>query len=198
VTFSTETIELGQALRFNLDVILREDLQCMGTVSLACCYDVIEHHNRDIERLYAVHQKLVHPSKHIAYAAFWIRKLKPVDSTYPIAEIERAIRTKTPINQSLEVRDINERICLYYTFSLLNEYVNDNHIELPSGVSKEDFLVNIGRVFRKFVSGGDIGPGLTDRYEAIVYDMRYRTFGPHHVVHLVSYLLTEASHYGNS
>lgn len=198
MTFKKQTIELGQELRFTLGVILREDLQCMGTVSLACCYDVIEHHSRDIERLYAVHQQLVHPSKHIAYAAFWIRKLKPVDSSYPTSEVERAIRAKKPIDESLELRDVNERICLHYTFRLLNEYVIGNHIKPPNGISKGDFLLNIERVFQNFVSGGDAGPVLRDRYEAIVYDMRYRTFGPHHVVHLVNYLLTEASHNGSN
>jgi hypothetical protein len=198
VTFKKQTIELGLELRFTLDVILREDLKCMGTVSLACCYDVIEHHSRDIERLYAVHQQLVHPSKHIAYAAFWIRKLKPVDTSYPISEVEKALRSKKQIDKSLELRDVNERICLHYTFRLLNEYVSSGHIKPPKGTAKETFLVNIERVFRNFVNGGDAGPVLNDRYEAIVYDMRYRTFGPHHVVHLVNYLLTEASHNGSN
>jgi translation initiation factor 2 beta subunit (eIF-2beta)/eIF-5 len=145
-----------------------------------------------------VHQKLVHPSKHIAYAAFWIRKLKPVDSSYPVSEIERATRTKTPIDESLEIRDVNERICLHYMFRLLNSYVSEGHVKPPHKLKKDDFLANIHRVFINFINERDQIPVLNDRFEAIVYDMRYRTFGPHHVVHLVNYLLTEASHHGNN
>ena len=99
-----ESIELANDLRFTLAVILREDLRCTGNVSLACCYDVIEHLQRDMDRLYAVHQTLVHPSKHVAYAAFWIRKLKPVDTSYPISEFERAKNNGLLIDESLEIR----------------------------------------------------------------------------------------------
>jgi hypothetical protein len=189
-----QIIKHAGQLRYTLDVILREDLKCIGTVSLACCYDVIEHHSRDIERLYAVHQKLVHPSKHIAYAAFWIRKLKPIDSSYPLSEIEEAINSDRPINESLELRDVNERICLWYTFRLLSSYVSRGYIKVPSGLSVEKFTKNIESVFVDFITEQTEGPVLSDRFEAHVYDMRYRTFGPHHVVHLVNYLLTEATH----
>jgi hypothetical protein len=148
---------------------------------------------RDMDRLYAVHQKLVHSSKHIAYMAFWIRKLKPVDTSYPIAELDRAGHSNTDIDESLEIRDINERISLYYMFDLMKAYVFDGHIEAPQGMSKSSFLQNIELAFANFLKGR-IGPVLDDRFEAVVYDMRYRTFGPHHVVHLVNHILTEASH----
>lgn len=84
-------VEQANDLRYTLGVILCKDLKCFGTVSLACCYDVVEHLQHDMDRLYAVHQTLVHPSKHVDYAAFWIRKLKPVDTSYPISEVDKAI-----------------------------------------------------------------------------------------------------------
>ena len=189
-----ELITLGHDLRYSLSVILREDLHCVGNVSLARCVDVVEHHDRDIERLYAIHQVLVHPSKHIAYAAFWIRKLKPVDGSYPIAENERALRQNTPLNKSLEIRDINERICLHYAFKLLLVFVEKDGISPPNKQSKATFLKNLNRAFQNFSQGNLDGPVLSDKFESVVYDMRYRTFGPHHVVHFINALLSEASH----
>jgi hypothetical protein len=192
-----ELIDLGHELRYALSVILREDLHCVGNVSLACCVDIAQHHDRDIERLYAVHQRLVHPSKHIAYAAFWIRKLKPVDTSYPIAEYERASHESTQLDESMEVKDINERICLHYAFRLMLCFVEGGSIAPPKGQSKKSFLKNLNWAFENFLEGKDSGPVLSDRFESVVYDMRYRTFGPHHVVHFVNALLSEASHGGN-
>jgi hypothetical protein len=189
-----ETTKFADELRYTLEVILREDLQCIGTVSLMSCLDVIEHHGRDIDRLYAFHQELVHPSKHIAYAAFWIRKLKPVGSSFPIAEVERAALEQRPVNAALEVRDVNERICLYYTFRLLTAIAKRDVIKPTASLTRDQFIAKIRRAFDNFLAGADLGPMLGDRFQAIVYDMRYRTFGPHHVVHLVNYLLSEASY----
>jgi hypothetical protein len=192
-----EILPYAQELRYTLNVLLRDDLKCYGSISLACCYDVIEHHMRDIERLYAVHQKLVHASKHIAYLTFWIRKLKPVDTSYPISEIERAISTSSAIDESVEVRDVNERICLYYMHTLLKSSAADGRIKPPGVMPKEDFIANIDLAFNNFLTEGNGGPVLDNRFGAVVYDMRYRTFGPHHVVHLVNHILTEASHGGH-
>jgi hypothetical protein len=192
-----ELVEQANDLRYTLDVILREDLNCFGTVSLACCYDVVQHLQHDMDRLYAVHQTLVHPSKHVAYAAFWIRKLKPVDTSYHISVVEEAISNNEIIDESLEVRDINERICLYYALHLLKSYVIRNQVQAPINLSTDQFIANIEEAFPRFASEPEWGPVLPNRFEAIVYDMRFRTFGPHHVVHLVNYILREASHGSN-
>jgi hypothetical protein len=194
MTSGETTIEFAHDLRFALAAILKQDMKCIGEVSLACCQDVVVHLQRDIDRLYAVHQKLVHPSKHIAYAAFWIRKVKPVSSAYPITEFDRAKRRNSPLDEGKEVSDVNERICLFYTLKLLNAYIKDGHIETPKGSKTSAFLQRLHRVFVQFVTDSQPGPALNDRFEAIIYDMRFRTFGPHHVVHLVNYFLSEASH----
>jgi hypothetical protein len=212
-----QLIKYAVRLRYTLQDILSEDLKCMGTVSLACCYDVVEHHDRDMERLYKVHQRtrLVHQSKHIAYAAFWIRKLKPVDSSFPITEVEDAIKSKRPIDETKEVRDVNERICLWCMYRLLRAAIIDGKVEPPKGMTVEQFLPQLDSVFLKFREEPASGPAseepvsgpasqqpaawpvLKDRFDAHVYDMRYRTFGPHHLVHLVNYWFSEASHGNN-
>ena len=203
-----QIIKYALKLRYTLQDILTEDLKCMGTVSLACCYDVIEHHDRDMDRLYKVHQpkKLVHQSKHIAYVAFWIRKLKPVDSSFPITEVSEAFSSNREIDPTQEVRDINERICLWYMYRLLRAAIIAGQVEPPSGMTVDEFLPKLDRVFLKFRKepAGEptpeepaAWPVLKDRFDAHVYDMRYRTFGPHHLVHLVNYWFSEASHGGN-
>jgi hypothetical protein len=191
-----EIILHAAQLRFNLQEVLEEDLGCGGTVSLACCYDVIEHHDRDMDRLYTVHQpkKLVHLTKHIGYLAFWIRKLKPVDSSYPAPEIEEAARNKRSIDETKEVRDINERICLWYMFHLLRASIGTGQLPTPPGLSADKFQSNLDAVFLKFRKEPAGGPVLADQFDVHVYDMRYRTFGPHHLVNLANYLISEAAH----
>ena len=61
-------VEAAHDLRFTLEQILQEDLRCFGFVSFASCFETIVHLQRDIDRLYALHQKLVDPAKHVAYS----------------------------------------------------------------------------------------------------------------------------------
>lgn len=188
----TDAVALANDLRFSLHQILEEDLKCFGIVSLAGCHDVIVHLSRDMDRLYALHQTLVHPAKHVAYAAFWIRKIKPVSCAYPLAEIATAQKKKTLVDDGSELADVNERICLYYTRHLICEYVKHKQIATPAELTTEKYISNIQLIFDRFVKDESPGPALNNRFEAMIYDMRYRTYGPHHYVHTVNYLLKDA------
>lgn len=187
-----EAVALANDLRFSLHKILAEDLHCFGIVSLAGCNDVVVHLLRDMDRLYALHQKLVHPAKHVAYTAFWIRKIKPVSCAYPFSHVESATKRNAPIDEGEELADANEKICLYYMRRLICEYVAHKQIATPAKLTLEKFISNINGVFDDFVKDTSPGPALNNRFEAMIYDMRYRTFGPHHYVHTVNYLLREA------
>jgi len=193
-----QIVAAAHDLRFTLDQILREDLQCFGIVSLANCHDVIVHLHRDIDRLYALHQKLVHPAKHVAYAAFWIRKIKPVASAFYLSDIDDAKKGGRLVDEGREVADINERIALFYLWRLIETYVAERQIALPAGLSTEKYIKNISSVFQDFVADRSLGPALNNRFQAVLYDMRYRTFGPHHLVHIAAYLLREAANYGGN
>lgn len=189
--------EAAHDLRFSLHEILEGDLRCYGHVSYANCHDVIFHLDRDIDRLYALHQILVHPSKHVAYTAFWIRKIKPVSNAFLLSDIEEAAKRKTPVDEKLEIADINERICLYYIWRSIATYIEHEQIARPSNLTKKQYIENVEQVFRDFVADKSPGPALNNRFNAVLYDMRYRTFGPHHLVHIATYLLREASNYGH-
>ncbi len=194
----SDAVRQANDLRYSLHAILTEDMDCVGVVSLGACHDVIVHLQRDMDRLYAVHQTLVHPSKHVAYAAFWIRKIKPVSMAYPATKVSSALQGGPAVNDADEIVDINERICLYYTLRLLVAYVVHDQIPTPNGMSTAVFVDRIQAAFDRYVNDEEPGPALSDQFESLVYDMRFRTFGPHHVVHVVSYLLREAAGHGNN
>jgi hypothetical protein len=198
VLSETQIVIAAQDLRLTLDQILREDMGCFGIVSLAHCHDVIVHLHRDIDRLYALHQKLVHPAKHVAYTAFWIRKVKPVASAFHLSDIDEARKKGSVVDEGLEVTDINERIALYYIWRLVETYVVEEQIQTPPNLTTNKFIKRLSKVFRNFVDDISPGPTLNNRFEAVVYDMRYRTFGPHHLVHIAHYLLKEATRYGRN
>jgi hypothetical protein len=176
VLSETQIVIAAQDLRLTLDQILREDMGCFGIVSLAHCHDVIVHLHRDIDRLYALHQKLVHPAKHVAYTAFWIRKVKPVASAFHLSDIDEARKKGR----------------------LVETYVVEEQIQTPPNLTTNKFIKRLSKVFRNFVDDISPGPTLNNRFEAVVYDMRYRTFGPHHLVHIAHYLLKEATRYGRN
>jgi hypothetical protein len=188
--------EAAHDLRFSLHEILEGDLGCYGFVSYANCYDVIFHLDRDIDRLYALHQKLVHPSKHVAYTAFWIRKIKPVSSAFFLSDMKIAEKRKAFVDEKLEVADINERVCLYYIWRSVATYIEHDQIALPKNITKDRYIENVERIFQEFVADRSTGPALNNRFNEVLYDMRYRTFGPHHLVHIATYLLREATDYG--
>jgi hypothetical protein len=173
-------------------------MRCSGIVSLAGCNDVIVHLDRDMDRLYALHQIVVHPAKHVAYAAFWIRKIKPVSFAWPMDAIADAKKRNAIVDEGLEVADINERICLHYMCHQICEYVKNAQIATPASFSIDKYVDNIRHTFSEFIIDRAPGPALNNRFEAMIYDMRYRTFGPHHLVHTVNYLLKEAAAWKSS
>ncbi|WP_339163598.1 hypothetical protein [Methylobacterium bullatum] len=188
---------LALDLHEKLSDILDNDLNYDGHVSISICNQIIIHHFRDMDRLYAVHQKLVQPSKHIAYLAFWIRKLKPVSQAYKKASVTKYGSKERLIAEfpQEEVEDVNEKCSLYYAVALLNTFLQSGNIKVPSGMTKVAYTTRLANIMGDYFRGDDSsGMNLGNRYEAVLYDMRYRTFGPHHFVHIINHLLAEAAH----
>jgi hypothetical protein len=198
VLSADKLVEAAHDLRFTLEQILQEDLRCFGFVSFASCFETIVHLQRDIDRLYALHQKLVDPAKHVAYAAFWIRKIKPVSNAFPLLSIAEAKKNGGVVDEGLELTNVNEQIALFYIWRLIEAYLSDGQIAPPHGLSKSQYIKNIATVFERFIADEAERPILNVRFDTILYDMRYRTFGPHHLVHIAHYLLREAAADGAS
>jgi hypothetical protein len=191
-------IALADELRFVLEDILSKDFDCIADVSLANCIEIIEHHFRDLDRLYVHHQhkkKLVHPSKHIAYLAFWIRKLKPIDSAFKISVLDNARNSGNELSSNDEITDINEHVSIVYAVRLIKSFVKSGHICAPKGCSQDDFVAFIDIAAHQYLNEDEKGgPHLGSRLESLVYDMRYRTFGPHHLVHAVNHIIRDATY----
>jgi hypothetical protein len=181
--------DLTSALYESIQKILKQK-EAVADVSYRVCEEVIIHHRRDIERLYAVHHRLVHPTKHCSYLAFWIRKLKPIANAFPASKI------KAGRHPPLESEDthINEKVCIFVALQTLFDYIDDGILPIPPTTTKAKFLKRYSQAMSGyFTSEVDNEMTVGDRFSAIVYDMRFRTFGPHHLTHLLTHILREVA-----
>lgn len=192
MTISSEQDESATNLKTLLERLLTEKCQCLGRVSMHTCQEVIVHHERDLMRLGSLHPNGIHPSKHIGYLAFWIRKLKPVSNAYPlsvVSEYEDGI-----IPDGKEVLAINEILSIYVAKHLTISYIEDGHIEPTLTTNlRQQFIKNIVNLMTDVLSARiDAGHMQGSVFRAFIYDARYRTFGPHHVVHFINHVLYAA------
>lgn len=166
------------------------ELEVHAIVSYRCCEEAIIHHGRDIDRLYVTHHKYVHPTKHCSYLSFWIRKLKPVSKAYPTRIIKEFKEEDLPIFE--EITNINEEVALHLAFRSLYRYIEENQIKFPS----TDVGVRALSVYNDVLSEYLLSPdenemSVGNRFSMLVYDMRFRTFGPHHLTHVLTHILRE-------
>jgi hypothetical protein len=168
------------------DVLIELDVR--AAVSFPVCEEIIIHHGRDIDRLYATHHQYVHPTKHCSYLAFWIRKLKPISDAYPLSAIE------DPIPFSESITDINEKVALFIGLRSLCKYVRDGDITLPKMLSEEKRISIFTKLTEEYLdSSAEDGMSMGNRFVMLTYDMRFRTFGPHHLTHVFTQILREVA-----
>ena len=175
-----------------LERLMEEHCGCLSLVSELACRDVITHHERDLKRLLALHPEGVHPCKHIGYLVFWVRKLKPIAISFRIADIIEFRDAEIPLGR--EVAADNEIISIYLAQHLLLSYIEDGFIPegSPEG-QRELYKTNVKNIIQTILSKRtDVGNEMKTTFDAFVYDMRYRTFGPHHVVHFVNHIVHAA------
>ena len=111
------------------------------------------------------HGDSVEFTKMIAYACFWLRKLKPVSDT--------TISSVT--HESEKVHEVNEYIFLYLMKELTVTFIEDGMVDLDP-----QSTLNKLKIF--FEDKGLV--------EYITHSMRRRTFGPHHYVIILKMLLS--------
>jgi hypothetical protein len=106
----------------------------ISIVSLPTCEDVIFHHEKDLQKLVFSHEHVegIHPSKHIGYLAFWIRKLKPIAYGYEtealLTEIANGNHTSS-ISESEEVVSVNEIAPIYVALHLILAYAQTGNLD---------------------------------------------------------------------
>lgn len=187
-------VEFGEEMASFLLSIANERFDADPHISQNICIECSVHISKNISRLYETHQATgnildakVDPLKIIANISFWIRKLKPLSRCY---------RGGGGADAGIEIPDINEKISLYLAEVLT---VNCAYIGLlddmkrNKDISSRLFSQNIADMFRNFddtISSPD-EPNNTIR-QRMIYDMRFRTYGPHHLSHVLTQVVMSA------
>ena len=144
-----------------------------------------------MDRLYATHHERVHATKACSYLSFWVRKLKPISDAYPATALPVE---GEEIPFEAEVLDINEQVAIHLAIKLARICVSDGHVKFSDTLSRSEVLKVFDRTAKEYlVSSFEDGMSMGIRFENLVYDMRFRTFGPHHLTHMLTHLLREVS-----
>lgn len=159
-------------------------------VSYLVVEEVAIHFWRDIERLYVTHHEQVHVTKSCSYIAFWVRKLKPISDAYPVAVL--AASDDKPPSPDAEITDINEQVSVHLSLSLLRNCIEDNRIIQISGVETPGVIEAFDKVSEDYLTSEiEDGMSMGLRFESMVYDMRFRTYGPHHLTHFLVHIMRD-------
>jgi hypothetical protein len=172
-----------------------QDILKMMSVNAHVSYRVVEevviHFWRDVERLYAIHHDQVHVTKSCSYVAFWVRKLKPISDAYPSEIFERIGDEAKPALDD-EITAINEEVAILLAIRLLRHCIEDNRVIEILGKSRVQILKTFDEVAEDYlVSEIEDGMKMGLRFQSMVYDMRYRTFGPHHLTQFLTHIMRE-------
>ena len=174
------------------DIVFKK-LSVDAHVSYRVTEEVMIHFWRDLERLYAIHHRLVHVTKSCSYLAFWVRKLKPISDAFPKAVNARLEDDGVPPPDA-EIVDINEQVAIHLSIRLLRNCIRDGRILSLKGIDAAEVLGVFDAVVEDYLTSEieeDMSMGL--RFESMVYDMRFRTFGPHHLTQFLTHILREVS-----
>lgn len=180
--------------------LIAQNMGSFAFVSYQTCEDIVDHHERDLKRLIALHQqKSIDPAKHIGYLVFWVRKLKPISAAFPRQLMQNEdggfLADTTSLPREAEVVSINELVSIYLAQHLILTYVKRGGIapELTTDAERASLTSKINDIINDILtSRTDAGHVAGNAFGAFVYDMRYRTFGPHHVVHFVNHVIYAA------
>ncbi len=123
--------------------------------------------------------------------AFWIRKLKPVAKAYPLKIVGGLAAGASPPLEN-EDTEVNEKLSILVALRNLHAYIADDLVGLPHKKSTAEYLALYERVNVEFFNEtGAEFDYLGSRVKSLVYDMRFRTFGPHHLTHILVTLVRE-------
>ena len=160
-------------------------------VSYSATEEVIVHFWRDIERLYAIHHEQVNSTKSCSYISFWVRKLKPISDAYPKASISNLSDNDVPPHFA-EVTNINEQVAVILALRVLRNSIEDYGAISVVDMTCDTILTIFDQVANAYLTSeveDNLSMGL--RFEMIVYDMRFRTYGPHHLTHILTHIMRE-------
>lgn len=150
--------------------------------------EVITHWQKDVHRLAEVHNGNVNPAKFISYLSFWIRKIKPISDAYHIQDITPDEEGNDTAPYTKEFTDINERIAILLAMSQLLTHATFGTLDNvnPEDPACNDIITQRVIGLKSFFNQSmhfpaDVGSMMGSNYHSFIYDMRYRTYGPHHL-----------------
>ena len=189
VHYSDEKMaSLAMRLQQMTSRLLIQDFKVKADLSKALFFDIARPWGNDIELISDQDSDGIRPAKYVAYLAFWYRKIKPISFAYNFSDIEAARANGFPPAPALEIVDINERLAIKVAFELLSDYVKAGKAIVHDGSNEDGYVVHydpegyraavMNFCSRKLGVDGDTVSGV------LIRDMRYRSFGAHHLVHL--------------
>lgn len=171
--------------------LLLDQMELDAIVSYPTVEEIVIHFWRDIDRLFAIHHETVHPTKACSYLAFWVRKLKPISMAFPKSAIHKE-RDIFPFE--IEVADVNEQIAVHIALSWTRRCIEEERFTPDAKVQKELTLLAFDKSVEDYLTSYfEDGMEMGVRFDNIVYDMRFRTFGPHHLTHMLTNLMREVA-----
>lgn len=172
-------------------VELLQKLNVSAHVSYAITEEIAIHFWRDLERLYAIHHEQINVTKACSYIAFWVRKLKPVSDAYPL-EAYQGLKTGEQPNGEYEITDVNEQIALHLSLSLLRKCLEDNRVTGEADIDQAKMLAAFDKVSEDYLTSVvEDGMSMGLRFDSMIYDMRFRTYGPHHLTHFLVHIMRD-------
>ncbi len=197
-----------QHLLSNIRQIL-DKMRVDGLISRQVTHDVTLRWARDVNRLNdGQGPNGLSPLKYIAYQAFWVRKLKPVAHAWPREEVRAAEQEERKLSQGLEVVTVNEQVAIRLIIRLALKYAEENQYPspdyngytiarpIPPGHLREYFRAYLQHPVKDSMPASPEGEA--ERHgttlDNLIYNMRYRTFGPHHMTHILEQAIF-AAHY---
>jgi hypothetical protein len=179
---------LAGSLQCASSKILRESMGIRADLSKNLFFDAALHWKEDMDRLYKKDDKGIRPAKHVAFMAFWIRKIKPITGAYYHHTVMQYATQGKCIPPEEEIIDVNERVAIRLAFDQLAGFAENGELLFHDGETGQDrklaydkasFMQAVDRYCRQ--KHGVDGKCVL---ETLIYDMRYRSFGPHNLVHI--------------
>lgn len=172
--------------------LLENEMEATADVSIKACKDVIHHYHMDMVRHLGHQKNGIDSAKHVSYLSFWVRKLKPVACAFYAQDIASGVYDSRSII-GRELHDINERISLLLVRYLLRGLARNLKLAQSdlTSAQQEERVVEYFEMY--MFRSSEATDKLKNNFEQYVYDMRYRTFGPHHLTNLVKHAIFHAT-----
>lgn len=175
---SEEVIELAHEIETAIRKYAAE-IKVTFDLSQPILFEAAYYFLRDINRIRAQQGDKVTAAKFAGYLGFWIRKLKPLSMAFEEAEDD----------PGAEIVYLNELVGLQLALNYLIEDGKGKNEKLafdPIRYRCEEIDCDGRKCLRDYIR---MYLSLTTNYDYIIYSMRHRTFGPHHLVSILEHLV---------